>query len=805
MHQMIGHTVTVDGKLDRDHIEPLETHLKNVADRCMQFGKKFGQGNICRLVGLYHDLGKATDIFGKRVGAIPSNMKDIRYPHMTAGAKRMLDIYKDTPVGRLLATVIECHHGGLVNWNTEPSQHYLPKGESRDETFVRRLKKYEGLLDTNSDYSVYPEAIPAIEPLEYGCSVVDVDHFGINSNNTNYFDGFYGILTRLIFSCLIDADCLETEKFYKPFMPDIRENNHDSMDVLLEKLFAYRSKMCSSNTPINEWRSKISRCAMEASGRNRGLFTLEADVGGGKTVAMLTFALMHAMNHNMERVIYLAPFGSVIEQTADIFRGIFGENNICVHHMNMDTNKMTNATLMACDNWDAPIVVSSVQQFCDTMYSHQNTRLRKMHNFVNSVILFDEFHDIPLDKMWPTIHIINALTHARLFNSSVVLASATLPSLDCLKTTVGVDDNNSGDPRLCSRVPKAIIPKELYAAPIKRVDITRNRDINSWNTLAKYVKDESQCMVVVNTRQNAYDLHRRLANMGIEGLYHLSAVLTPFNRERILDEVLKRLAGNLPVRLICTPIVQTGVDISFPTVFREMCGQTGIQQAAGRCNRNAERDIGNVIVFDAIDCVPGLPRTQMNAMLELLMDKESHPTIESVTSIEYWNSYVQKYKGNLKPDEAEFDKNNLQALELDENDLSFESVSYHGHLIDDGQLALIVPMDDISHDIVTKFEKFAALKDSDSDMLNSDEYKALIPNRSDTRKIQRYTVHAYGSEENEHGNVFQWMVDKGYAHSISLDKSNKKTYILDKGYDAVYGIAGLLSEYKDSKPKYRKR
>ena len=797
MPMMIGHTVYVDGKLDKDATEPLEKHLENVANRSMRSGQKFGQGLLCRLAGLYHDLGKATDIFGKRVGYIPGNGQNIHYPHMSAGAKLMLDRYKNTPVGRMLATIIECHHGGLVNWVTKPSDLTTSKNVYRDDTFAARFVDYRNKLKTEKDYAIYPEALPTIKPMEHGCAEIDVDHFGINSRESNYFYTYYGMLTRLMFSCLIDADCLETEKFYKPFMPEVRENNHDSMETLLDKLFAYRSKMCSTNTPVNEWRMKVANCAMEASGRNRGLFTMEADVGGGKTQAMLTFAIMHAINHQMDRVIYLAPFGAVIEQTADIFRSIFGENNVCVHHINMDTNKMSSASLMACDNWDAPIVVSSVEQLCDTMYSHQNTRLRKLHNFVNSVVLFDEFHDIPLDKMWPTMHVINALVHSRLFNSSVVLASATLPALDCIKTTLGEHalDGNDDERVLYAKAPKQIVPPELFAAPVKRVEITWDKDIHSWSALAERAGKEHQCMVVVNTRQNAYDLHACMASAGVSDVYHLSAALTPCDRERILKEIIGRLEQGLPVRLVCTPIVQTGVDISFPTIFREMCGQTGIQQAAGRCNRNAERDIGHVIVFNEIDCVPGLPRIQLNAMRELLDNRVKHPTIGSITSSDYWDKYVELYKRSLKKEDKsfEFDKNHLQALELDDDNLSFETISYEGHLIDDGQLELIVPTDDESKEIVGKLERFAAVDES---VMDTAELAKIVPTKTDTRKIQRYTVHSYGSDEEGHDNAFRWMVKNGYAHSIVIDKDGKNTYILDKGYDSVYGISGLLAEYK---------
>lgn len=814
MKQMIGHTLYEGDKLI--DIESLSEHSDKVGDLCEDFGAEFGCAQPCKVLGNYHDIGKASDIFGKRVGVILSDGKPIKYDHMMAGALAMLKRFGNTPFGQAMAMAIACHHGGLINYSKKPSELTEKDGLSRDETFMKRDDTYHNNCKTNPDYAIYPEVYQMTNNLSEFCNEIDADHFGLKANGDSYYTGWWPMMTRLFFSCLIDADCLCTEAYYRPSATTDRENQHSSLKELRTRLVNFCNKVCRNDTVINQWRTEIMTCAKRMAPSNKGVFMLEADVGGGKTLAMLMFALMHAINNKMNRVVYVAPFGAVIEQTAIIFKMIFGSNNVCVHHINMDTDAMSMADLMACDNWDAPIVVSSSEQIMDSMYSNRNSRCRKLHNLTNSVILFDEFHEIPMDKMWHTCHAVEALTHSRVYNSSVVLASATLPVMDLLRTTLSTGETK----KILSRIPKAIVPKGLVSSPVERVRYSYNHNLNGWQSVSKKAATYKQCMVVVNTRGSAFELAETMKSNGIQNVYHLSASMIPSHREKVLAEVKQRLNDGKDVRLICTSIVQTGVDISFPVVMREMCGWTSLIQVAGRCNRSGEYGVGDCILFPQCgEVVPGLPIKQMDAMKTVL--KRFHYDLSQVAKdekwrTEYWSCYVELYLKDCGETVA-FDRNNVQREEfgkqvgdkiiINNMNINFETIACRAKLIDDVQQELLVPLDDESKAIADKIMAASKLTDLDFERMDVSERAKLLVTKSDTRKMQRFAVRDYGNDtdqtadkESKKTTFFDWLVQSKLA--VKVD-GRRNTYILNSGYDLVYGIARLHEEFKASKKRTR--
>ena len=810
--QMIGHT-RYDDAGELVDIETLQQHSLAVADMCQKFGEKTKMGLVCRLLGIAHDMGKATDIFGKRVGVIPSKCgrANIHYPHMMTGALHLLDKYGDNNMGHMLASIVAGHHGGLRNWSALPSDdtdHYCV---DRDATFKKMQAEYELALKSNVDYAVYQEVYSMLDELSLGCLDINADMFGkfVGKDGTikDRYSCFWGLLTRLNFSRLIDADCLSTEFWYNPNNRVRRANDHDDLHTINQKLDAYVRTHCNSDGLINKWRSEIMKCAKKAACAEPGLFTMEADVGGGKTLAMLSFSLLHAINNGMDRVIYVAPFGSIIEQTADVFRGIFGENNICVHHMNMDTGKMSADSLLACDNWDAPIVVSSVEQLFDSLYSNKNSRCRKIHNMANAVIAIDEFHDIPLTTMWHVAHAVDALVSNCMFGSSVVLASATLPVLDCMCRTL----RDEKEHKLFLAKPTQIVPDALFEAPNQRVKITYEPDIGgpeNWESVALSASAHDQSMVIVNTRLSAYKLTKCMEKLGVKNVIHLSASLTPAGRELVLSRVLQMLKNGEPVHLVCTSIVQTGVDISFPYVYREMCGWTALRQASGRCNRNAEREIGYCIMFAKTgDDIPGLPALQTKAMEYLLNTREVDGDPEKIDKKAYWEKYVELYKAACK-NVCPFDKNRVESFEIVDEDLSFETISEKARIIEDGQQVLMVMCDE-SRPYIEKMERFYSITTEEKEKLSKEQYTGMMPTKIDRRIVQRYSVNCYGSDykkDNEQKfHLVHWLVTNGYAHKVGDDETADLvnhiggTYVLDKGYDEVFGISSLMDQFISSK------
>ena len=803
MNEMIGHTrYDDDGKLVEK--ETLKEHSGSVGNMCESFGEETGMGLVCKLLGDAHDMGKATDIFGKRVGVIDSNGEDVHYAHQMAGALYMLRLFGDTNLGRMMASIIAGHHGGLRNWAQLPSSETDKRFITADNTFKTMEREYLNNVAKRPDYQVYPEVYEMIEELT-GCLDIDADTFDLNPkfehNRTTdgkdrYFSSYWAMLTRLNHSRLVDSDCLCTEAWYDKSAPSRRNNNHASLKDLRKKLDTFIRKHCKNDTVINQWRSNIMSCAKKAAPRQPGLFTMEADVGGGKTLAMLAFALLHATNNGMRRVIYLAPFGSIIEQTANLFKKIFGENNVCVHHMNMDTTNMSTESLMACENWDAPIVVSSVEQMFDSLYTNRNNRCRKIHNLARSVILVDEFHDIPMTKMWHVTHAINALTHDRLFKSSLVLASATLPVINGLKIT-----RDDGTERALVRLhPTEIVPAKYFSAPKKRVEITYDSNIGgegNWKSVANAANQHKQCMVIVNTRASAYELTKCLADMGVAHVEHLSASLTPEHREHVLSRVNTLLEKGKPIILVCTSIVQTGVDISFPYVYRERCGWTALMQASGRCNRNGELELGHCIMFAKTgDDIPGLPTYQTSAMMYLLPKSKFNPELVSKES--YWKAYVNEYKRMCKSGkrtESPFDNNGVERYEVRDNDISFDTISGKARIIDDGQQEIIV-MNEKSKQLISQLESYYALTDEE---LSKKSSSAI---RKTRRLIQRYSVQCYGkstkTEDEQKSLLGPWLVQNGYAHIVN---GIENVYILDKGYDPKYGIAVLQDQFTARKKR----
>jgi len=386
----------------------------------------------------------------------------------------------------------------------------------------------------------------------------------------------------MLFSCLVDADFLDTENFMNPAQALTRVD-YPSLLELKNMFDDHMRKMAgkAEPTPVNIARQEILSFCKETAQQTPGLLTLTVPTGGGKTLSGMAFALDHAVKHDKSRIIYVIPYTSIIEQTAETLSNIFGAENIVEHHSNLDPDKETQRSRLAAENWDAPVIVTTNVQFFESLYAAKSSRCRKLHNIINSVVILDEAQLLPPELLEPCIEAITQLvTH---YGVTMLLSTATQPAL-----------------------PKLDRPREIVPDPValyerlKRTEIMMPPDLNNrsnWGDIAVRLQRQDQVLCVVNTRRDCYDLHKFMPN----GTIHLSALMCGEHRSEVIGQIKKRLKEGLMARVISTQLVEAGVDMDFPVVFRALAGLDSIAQAAGRCNRegrlNAEGKLGEVHVF----------------------------------------------------------------------------------------------------------------------------------------------------------------------------------------------------------------
>jgi len=544
--------------------QPLEEHLKNVAEIARSFAESFSAGDWGYLAGLWHDIGKYSDEFQKMLGTEEGSDAHIetkfrRIDHSTAGAKHAHISLKDK--GKLLAYAIAGHHAGLLD------------GKSNDACLYNRLMK-----ENIPDYSSCPEHILNTK------SLGDLP-FALNVHNPKRFGFQISFFIRMIYSCLVDADFLDTEVFMGREKSSWRKG-YPALHELDAKL-GFALKQLSASAPrtlINKHRAAILKNCLDAAELPQGLFSLTVPTGGGKTLSSLAFAIKHALKYNLKRIIYVIPYTSIIEQNAAVFRDILGENAVLEHHSNFEPNEEDHRSRLASENWDAPIIVTTNVQFFESLYRSKSSRCRKIHNIANSVVILDEAQMLPVPLLKPCLEVLRELSSA--YRTSIVLCTATQPALS---TTETFKDGLEGVREIASD------PGKLYAE-FKRVRV-KKLPVISDDELADRLNEHKQVLCIVNTRGHARRIFERIRD-GEEGCYHLSALMCPEHRTATLNKIRSALLDGSPCRVISTQLIEAGVDIDFPVVFRSAAGIDSIAQAAGRCNREGKLlEGGQVFVF----------------------------------------------------------------------------------------------------------------------------------------------------------------------------------------------------------------
>ena len=615
-------------------------HLNGTAERCALFAAPFGAEELGRLAGLSHDLGKYSMEFQRRLDNGP------KVDHATAGA------FACWRMGQPLAAFAAAgHHGGLPDGGTQ--------GDSPDAgTFLGRMKRAErgGLPDC----SPWTEEIALPSPAPPPCGTEPLSQI---------------FFTRMLFSCLTDADFLDTEAFMDG---SPRPEHPAPLDDLWERLQRHISGWFPPQGELNSRRCAVlEQCIRMGKTQPPGLFTLTVPTGGGKTVASLAFALAQARARarGLRRIIYVIPYTSIIEQTAQEFRTILGAENVLEHHSNAayeidaEATPKTVRLAQAAENWDMPVVVTTAVQFFESLYANRPSQCRKLHNLAGSVILFDEAQLLPLPCLRPCVHAIAQLVQH--YGASAVLCTATQPALGPLFAEF-----------LPGRPAVELCPPELCPPESFRRVCFRQAGRLDWDTLSGQLQQHEQVLCVVNSRKSAQEIFTRLSG---EGNFHLSTLMYPAHRRAKLEEIRRRLREGLPCRVISTSLIEAGVDVDFPAVFREEAGLDSILQAAGRCNREGKRPVSESIVtlFRGEAAPTPLFQTAIGAgrmVLEQYDDIASREAIQAYfhTLLELKGAEAQDIYGILPKIRTEL--------------FPFQSVAERFHMIDSPTRTVYIPL-----------------------------------------------------------------------------------------------------------------
>ncbi|MFD2334440.1 CRISPR-associated helicase Cas3' [Cohnella sp. GCM10020058] len=683
----------------------LTKHLDGVADRAGRYAEKFGAGEWGRQAGLLHDFGKFSKEFQQRLKG-----SAIAVDHATAGAQYITKRWGNLS-SRILSYVIAGHHAGLTDFGSETGD---------ESCLAQRLQKviypYEAAASL-----LMPDAAgrPLPAPIQWG------GHSGLQLS----------MFTRMLFSCLVDADSLDTEEYAEQRKTRLRDNQADFPALYAKYRNYMSSKFGEPDTPIKHERSALFHLCMEKAEQERGLYTLTLPTGSGKTLLSLGFALRHAVKHGLRRIVFVIPYTSIIEQNAAVYREVLGAEYVLEHHSNVQLERtlaeeaaaewspeLKSRLELAEENWDFPIVVTTNVQLFESLYSNRRSRCRKLHNLSQSVIIVDEAQMMNGEFYKPSVFALEELV--RNYGSTVVLSTATQPDSIALFKDAKM-----------SPLPFREIVDDVAArfAPFERVQL-RSMGSTDYEQLASKLTENRQALCIVNTRNAARKIYERVrVRVGSEAAFHLSARMCPKHRLAKLKVIRQRLMDGLPCLLISTQLIECGVDVDFPTVYRELAGLDSISQAAGRCNREGLLKTGYTYVFET-DETPtrgwfGLTARIARSVLEEHSDRPlSQDAIRTYFRELYFYQALEKPVGSLKD---ATDKYGILD-QLDERppgrvELPFRSVAEQFQLINTPTRAVLIPWDK------------AAEEHLDS-LLHAPTINSLL------RKLQPYVVQLYPQE-----------------------------------------------------------
>ncbi|HZK19892.1 MAG TPA: CRISPR-associated endonuclease Cas3'', partial [Treponemataceae bacterium] len=569
MDALIAHVKkTKNDAWDEPHL--LLDHLMGTASRAGAFANSFNCKQWGVACGMIHDIGKSSQAW-QRYLCLKSGYdveahlegKPGKEDHSSPSAKVAEELF-GRELGRVLSYCIAGHHTGLPDWTGSQSSLSF-RIQNTKTSFI-----HSDFIDKTKNLKL------PVPPWKFNPQGIDMS-----------------LWIRMLFSCLVDADFLDTETYMNKGKAKLRAS-YDKIPELLVRfnteiqLFTQKA-LLKNDTIMNQARQKVLLDCRNASEWTPGLFSLTVPTGGGKTLSSMAFALEHAVTFKKNRIIYVIPYTSIIEQNADVFRSVLGKEQVVEHHSNLDFDETSSATRLAAENWDAPVIITTTVQFFESLFSAKTSRCRKLHNIVNSVVIFDEAQLIPVEFLQPILETVKLLSTQ--YKSSFVFCTATQPVFE----TPTQFPQFPGFPQ--NSIREIITDAQSLYTDLKRVKVETidTKTMRTWEDLSEELASYERVLCIVSDRKSCRELHSLMP----QGTYHLSALLCPQHRSEIIAEIKEKLVGIGPVRVISTQLVEAGVDIDFPVVYRAMAGLDSIAQAAGRCNREGllKNAVGKVVVF----------------------------------------------------------------------------------------------------------------------------------------------------------------------------------------------------------------
>ena len=746
--------------------QSLSEHAEGVARYCIQFLKQAGLPKLAplgELLAVLHDAGKAQSAFQNYI----LGKSEQKAPHSAAGAllaTKLLPSHskgyplKRTRIAQLLAYAISGHHRGLYDYGELENK--LKDIDTKD-----RCKKAEGALSelmSEVQNWVKEHGAKTEAYLRKLASRVEEEEQA-------------QALIRLLFSCLVDADFLDTEAFMDE---ERKEHRHEAtrgyatLEVLRDRLTEHMEGF-STEGKINEARRAfLNQCRAHGRTCAKGYYSLFLPTGGGKTLSSMTWALETALKHKAQRIIYVIPYTSIITQTAGIFREIFGEENVLEHHSDItfsggeasqETERYERTRLLA-ENWDAPIIVTTNVQFFESLFSHKVSRSRKVHSIANSVVVFDEVQMFPTEFLHPMLRLLEDLRC--IYHTQLLFCSATLPPFD--------KDHSSSfkkvnDFHQLSEAIQPIVPEDPERFKVfDRVVYHLEEKEYTTKELAEKLAQHDSALCIVNSRRDASQLYQALLEEGKEAqdVIHLSRNMCSAHLKERITEIRHRLKAGIPTIVISTQLIEAGVDIDLPIVYRAMSGLDSIIQAGGRCNREGKQPApGKVYVFSLSDGGKAFDAiAQGQNATRFLLDNDKEHTRSSMP-LELIEAYYDRYYASIKSFDEKNIKEDLYSEECEDWEFDFEKASIKFKLIEDAGCELFVPYG------------------RGKELLEGLQKQTLYLNHRTMRELQQYHVSVHDKEYKE-------LKEARLLSKIIVDRETGKSILVlePQGYDEARGV-----------------
>ena len=702
---------------DGEREQSIKEHLEGTAERAGEFAEKFGKKEWGYCCGMLHDIGKYSEEFQRKIQEDTNDRVD----HATAGAqvcKERGGYYS------ILSYCIAGHHAGLPDYgNTAMSSSLCGRWKKRI-----------------CDYHAYKDEI----------KIPKLDTDPIVFSKDRNMDFALGTFIRMLYSCLVDADFLDTESFMKN--GDTGRNSGESMETLQNRLEKHISEWLKNTDidTINGRRTEILKNCIKEGKQKEGIFRLTVPTGGGKTLTSLAFALEHAVKNHKDRIIYVIPYTSIIEQNAQVFREILGEDNVLENHCNVDyeSSEEFKPMQLASENWDKPVVVTTNVQFFESLFANKSSKCRKLHNIANSVVILDEAQMLPMDYLKPCTAMLQELVEG--YRTSIVLCTATQPTLDAFFR------ENALIKELCPRM-------EEQFQFFQRVNYQNLGKIR-WDDLLEKLKRENNALCIVNTKKAAQMIYKEIDG---EGIYHLSTSMYPKHRKRVLKKIRERLKNNEKCIVISTSLVEAGVDLDFARVYRQIAGLDSMIQAAGRCNREGKRKLSDsmVYIFDLEESYPvQSQRQQMDVSKGILQDYADIADLKAITD---YFTRLYHYRG------TSLDKKKIMD-EFQKMECNFAKVAKEFRLIEENTRMIFINREPEADELLQ-------------------ELRIKGVTRERMRKAGQYCIQVYDNEKSENS-FFDKLNGAGMLKPISEEMQDFYELAAGEQYSEEYGLDFSLED-----------